>query len=131
MLSEKAMSIRFGRTLVTGFTKVLKPDEFEDFNAFAAEIQKQWDALWAEVYGADPKGLKPLSTSGAQAYGYPTAVKLQQLAITTASLAVLAGVLYGSWRCLTALLALAGSWQQVVAGGAGLWVAASMLQSIL
>ncbi len=80
---------------------------------------------------AAPPGLKPLSTRDAQTYAYPASVKAQHLAITAASIAIFAGVLYACWRCLTALLALAGTWQQVVAGGAALWVAASMLASII
>jgi hypothetical protein len=54
-------------------------------------------------------------------------MRAQQLAITLASFAALAGALWGSWRCAAALLALLGPAQQV---GAARGVGARLGQGV-
>lgn len=56
VLAEKKQRVRFGATLTTGFSGVIRPEDCADFEAFFTAIQVAWDKQWAAVYGASPAG---------------------------------------------------------------------------
>jgi hypothetical protein len=65
VLSEKHLRAGFGTTLVTSFSHVIESNERSgDFEGFAAEVQRVWDAKWAEVFSADAEGKGSQHTRG-------------------------------------------------------------------
>ncbi|GFR47784.1 hypothetical protein Agub_g9553, partial [Astrephomene gubernaculifera] len=99
VLSEKRMAVRFGRTLVTQFSKVIEPGQFASFDAFFSAVQSTWDECWRGAYGASTTSTPRHTLSHPPTeYDYPARMRLQQAAITLFSMVVLAGVLAGSWR---------------------------------
>ncbi len=64
VLSEKTLRAGFGVTLVTGFSEVIESKEIPDFETFAAEVQRVWDATWKEVYSAEVGERCRLSDNG-------------------------------------------------------------------
>ena len=59
MISEKELLSRFGQTILAGFGKPIDSSKFPTFDAFFQEVQRDWNALWARVYGADWAGARP------------------------------------------------------------------------
>jgi len=53
ILSEKKMIVGFGRTVKVGYSEVLFPERFSDFQSFMSAVQSTWDSEWLEVMGAD------------------------------------------------------------------------------
>ncbi|EFJ41206.1 hypothetical protein VOLCADRAFT_98874 [Volvox carteri f. nagariensis] len=144
VMSEKTCSARWGRTLVTNYSKVcaggrwggvIKPTDFDSFDAFFNEIQTTWDACWQLSYHQPIAGVPRLSLKDAHEYDYPPSMRWLQLGVTLLSIVILAAVLYGSWVVLRAgVLSLGSSVTQqavVVLGGAGGWLGLSLLRSFL
>ncbi|GLC40248.1 hypothetical protein PLESTB_001309300 [Pleodorina starrii] len=132
VMSEKTMSVRWGRTLVVTYSKVLKPSDYDSFDAFFNDIQTNWDACWQSSYDKPTAGVPQLSMRDAHEYDYPRRMWWLQLAITLLSIVLLVAVLGGTWMGVRAGLATLGSVQQqaVVLGAVG-WMGASLLRSFL
>lgn len=60
VLSEKHLRARFGQTVVVGFGNAIDSTSFADFEDFMAALEQDWEAVWKEVFAADPKGLPEL-----------------------------------------------------------------------
>lgn len=56
ILSEKKMLVGFGQTVTVGYSDVIFPENFKDFEEFMKTVQSTWDAEWVEVFSADWKG---------------------------------------------------------------------------
>lgn len=56
ILSEKKMLVGFGQTVTVGYSDVIYPENFKDFEEFMKAVQSTWDAEWVEVFSADWKG---------------------------------------------------------------------------
>lgn len=65
ILSEKKMMVGFGQTVTVGYSDVIFPDKFGDFEEFMKTVQSTWDAEWVEVFSADWKGM-----FGMEGFGY-------------------------------------------------------------
>ncbi|GLI65906.1 hypothetical protein VaNZ11_009553 [Volvox africanus] len=129
VLSEKTLSARWGRTLVVTFSHVLKPSDYDSFDAFFDDIQHKWDACWKSSYDKPTAGVPELSMKDAHEYSYPRSMWWLQLGMTFLSIAILVGVMCGSWVGLRAGLAVLGSAQQPVVLGSAAWIGASMLRA--
>lgn len=55
-LDEKSYHVRFGSTCVTGYGPLMRTADYASFDEFYAALQAQWQALWVEVFSADPAG---------------------------------------------------------------------------
>eukprot|EP00889_Picochlorum_renovo_P007033 jgi/Picre1/34063/NNA_001538.t1 len=60
ILSEKKMVVGFGQTVTVGYSDVIYPENFKDFEEFMKAVQSTWDAEWVEVFSADWKDLNEL-----------------------------------------------------------------------
>lgn len=86
VLSEKRMRAGYGATLVTSYSSVIQSIDYaSNFEAFSAEIQKTWDAKWAEVYASPSIGLPPLRQTDIPRFDYPMSMRLQHAAYTAFS----------------------------------------------
>ena len=56
VLSEKTFRAHFGQTVVVGYSEAIHSGSFDSFDAFAGEVQKQWDAQWERVMSAKREG---------------------------------------------------------------------------
>jgi 1-acyl-sn-glycerol-3-phosphate acyltransferase len=60
ILSEKKMVVGFGRTVRVGYSDVIFPEKYNDFESFMRMVQSTWDREWKEVMEADNCQLKEL-----------------------------------------------------------------------
>ena len=55
-MSEKAMKVGFGQTIVVGYSEPVHSSQFPSFDDFAIKVQKEWDHQWQRVYSSQPEG---------------------------------------------------------------------------
>lgn len=53
ILSEKKMVVGFGRTVRVGYSEVIYPEKYSDFESFMTVVQSTWDMEWRDVMSAD------------------------------------------------------------------------------
>lgn len=106
ILNERRMWTHFGRTLVTGCSEVLESSRFDDFEEFAAAVQRLWDAQWEAVFAAPRHGLPVMPEPAGPAGNYSPATCAKQ----TASLAFWMAVLVGGTRLMLRALAAVAAW---------------------
>ena len=53
VISEKDLSCRFGQEVLVGYAEPISSSNFDTFDAFVENVQREWDAQWKRVYGAD------------------------------------------------------------------------------
>jgi 1-acyl-sn-glycerol-3-phosphate acyltransferase len=109
---ERTLDVNFGRTVVAAFSEPLRPEDFADFEAFAAAAQAAWDAAWDAAHAPPPgEPLEPLVPQP-PAHEYTPLMQALQLVSMSASIAVLAAVLwYGAAAALWALGAFGGAYR--------------------
>lgn len=56
ILSEKHQTSRFHQTVAVGYSEVIMPADYADFEAYVAKVQSTWDATWNTVYEAEWEG---------------------------------------------------------------------------
>lgn len=99
ILSEKEFVVGFGQTVTVGYSDVIYPEKFDNFEVFMATVQGTWDKEWAEVFGADWNDLTELPDP--QPFRkVPFSVILKLLVICPLEIAVLIGILLGIFRIL-------------------------------
>jgi len=126
VMSEKTRRAAHGATLVVGYSPVVNASAFSDFNAFATEVQRVWDAMWGDVYSADPAGLPPLTLDNVPEFDYPPDMRHKQAAITLFSIGVLAAVLFFTGRGVLLVLGSMGVVGQII----GVLLAAWFITSV-
>ncbi|PSC76505.1 EF hand [Micractinium conductrix] len=131
VLNESRRCVRFGSTLVTGCSEVLESSRIKDFEEFAKEVQRIWDAEWARVHVAqrsddlpllEPKPILDMPYTPAQ-----LAAETAALVFWTATLLWLARF----WFRTLVALAAAGPLGTAAVAGLGLWTAASLAAAAL
>ncbi|KAL3151196.1 hypothetical protein ABBQ38_013045 [Trebouxia sp. C0009 RCD-2024] len=62
VMSEKAMRVGFGQTVVVGYSDPIHSSQFPTFDNFASKVQKEWDYEWQRLYSSQPEDArsKPL-----------------------------------------------------------------------
>ncbi|EFJ51113.1 hypothetical protein VOLCADRAFT_120491 [Volvox carteri f. nagariensis] len=95
--------------ITRGKEEVIKPTDFDSFDAFFQEVQTTWDACWQLSYHQPTEGVPRLSLKDAHEYDYPPSMWWLQLGVTLLSIVLLAAVLYGSWLVLRAGILSLGS----------------------
>lgn len=128
LLSEKRLAVHFGARLACGYGAVIDPAAHSDFDAFVAEVQRQWDALWRQVYGADVEALPELQVGvgGSASQTFPRGVLLGQAAICTASIVLFAAMLWAAARVIAA-----SAWTMTGAAVLAGWTAVAMSRAEL
>ncbi|KAL3151188.1 hypothetical protein ABBQ38_013042 [Trebouxia sp. C0009 RCD-2024] len=58
VISEKAMRVGFGQTIVVGYSDLIHSSQFPTFDDFASTVQKEWDQEWQRVYSSQPEDAK-------------------------------------------------------------------------
>ncbi|GMH32556.1 hypothetical protein BSKO_00390 [Bryopsis sp. KO-2023] len=72
VICEKNLTIGFGKKLVVGYSDVIDPAEFDDFEIFAKKVQIVWDNMWATVHAAEISELPPLEFNELSTYEVPS-----------------------------------------------------------
>lgn len=75
ILTEKLCIARLRQTVAVGYSELLWPKDYPDFESFMAAVQKTWDSEWDEVFSADFEKLKPLPLVEPQ-FDYPIEKRL-------------------------------------------------------
>eukprot|EP00890_Picochlorum_soloecismus_P005281 jgi/Picsp_1/5754/NSC_03113-R1_1-acyl-sn-glycerol-3-phosphate acyltransferase len=97
ILSEKKLNVGFGQTVTVGYSDVLYPEKFEDFEQFMTTVQATWDNEWKEIFSTSWEGLPELPDP--KPFGYlPPVYLIKMLIISPLEITFL---LYLSWKVLS------------------------------
>lgn len=107
ILSEKRQTARLHQTVAVGFSEVLLPEDYTDFEAFMAKLQQTWDHEWNQVFTADWAGLPVLPEVEPQ-FDYPADIKIMMVPITLVNLIVAAWAIRLWYRWALAAMAMLG-----------------------
>lgn len=127
VLSERHCTARFGQTIAVGYSPVLRPDSFNEFEDFLKAVQQRWDKQWDEVFSADWEGLLELPDFEPD-YQYPLTTRLQLLLIYIVSVALWVLTVWGTIKITDSVLGMFGLLKPVlmILGvmyvGASLWL---------
>ncbi|KAL4523122.1 hypothetical protein Ndes2526A_g07830 [Nannochloris sp. 'desiccata'] len=116
ILSEKHCTARFYQTIAVGFSEVLKPEEYDDFENFMQKVQETWNREWSEVFSSNLKGLPVLPEVREPQLDYPMDVRMIMAICAVVNILMLAGVAWLTWWAVAAVMALMGPLQWPVAG---------------
>lgn len=124
ILSEKRQTARLHQTVAVGFSEVLLPEDYPDFEAFMAKLQHTWDHEWNAVFTADWECLPVLPEVEPQ-FDYPADIKIMMVPITLVNFIVAAWAIRLWYRWTRAVMAMLGPVQWPAAALVVLYVALS------
>ena len=125
ILSEKHFTARFHQTVAVGFSEVLKPEEYPDFEPFMQKIQETWDNEWNEVFSSNWEVLPVIPEVTDPQLDYPMDIRIIMAICAVIIILLAAMVAWLTWRAVAAVTLLLGSLKWPVAGLFGLYVVAS------
>lgn len=125
ILSEKHRTARFHQTVAVGFSEVLQPEQYPDFEIFMQKVQQTWDKEWNEVFTSDWKGLPVLPEVEEPQFNYPLDISILMAAFTVLNILIMAWVGRMTWRLVAAVLGRLGPLQLPVVGLFIVYVVAS------
>jgi hypothetical protein len=99
ILSEKEFVVGFGQTVTVGYSDVIYPGKFDNFESFMETVQGTWDKEWGEVFTADWKNLTELPDPR-PFRSVPWSVKIKLLIICPLEIAMFAAVIWGVFAVL-------------------------------
>lgn len=102
ILSEKEFVVGFGQTVTVGYSDVIYPEKFDNFEDFMTSVQGTWDKEWAEVFTADWNDLQELPDPKPFRH-VPWSNALKLLLICPIEIAILVGLLWGMFLPLKTL----------------------------
>jgi hypothetical protein len=115
ILSEKHRTARFHQTVAVGFSEVLKPEEYPDFEIFMQKVQATWDNEWNEVFTASLEGLPVLPEPEPQ-FDYPMDINIMMTIIAPLSILIAVWAARLTWRLVASGMLRLGSLRWPVAG---------------
>lgn len=124
ILSEKHQVARLGQTVAVGYSEVIYPDNYENFERFMSKVQETWDSEWDTVFGADWKEL-PEMTEPEPQWLYPLDIKILMLFIVSINIFVSSMILYWTISLGNRILDLTGNFKVPIVIAVVLYVAAS------
>ena len=127
ILNEKTQTARFHQTVAVGYSEVLIPDQYPDFEAFMDKIQITWDSEWNEVFSADWDGLPVLPEVPQPQFDYPADIKLIMVPISILNILIAAWAIKLTYRCISAVMALLGPLQWPIAVVVVVYLVASFI----
>jgi len=93
---EKHMAAEFGHRLRCGYSETLDPKDFPTADEFVSRVNEMWLAEWKRVYSAEDKDCQEESKDASATFlHYSFAMRVQQAAICTASIALFAAMMWG------------------------------------
>jgi len=125
ILSEKQRTARFHQTVAVGFSEVLQPQQYPDFETFMKKVQKTWNWEWNEVFSSNWEGLPVLSEVTEPQFDYPMDIRIIMAICAVMNILIAAMVAWFTWRAVAAVTTLLGSFKWPVGGITGLYVSAS------
>jgi len=125
ILSEKHRTARFHQTVAVGFSEVLKPEEYADFEIFMKKVQKTWDNEWNEVFTANLEGLPVLPEVPEPQFDYPLDISIMMAIFAPLNILIAAWAARLIWRLVASVMLRLGFLQWPVAGLFAAYVVAS------
>ncbi|KAI8109632.1 hypothetical protein M9434_000914 [Picochlorum sp. BPE23] len=114
ILSEKKMVVGFGQTVTVGYSDVIYPENFRDFEEFMKAVQSTWDAEWVEVFSADWKDLNELPDPEPFRY-LPLRNALILLLVCPVEIAILLALFWSAVKMVGgAYVAIASPWNSIL-----------------
>lgn len=110
ILSEKHQTARFNQTVAVGYSEVLVPEKFADFEEFMSKVQENWDEQWNTVFTAEWEGL-PEFVEPAPQFEYPMDIIIRMLIISPVNIIISAVLSWYTWRCARFALSFLGPLQ--------------------
>ena len=92
------MAVRWGRTIVVGYSDPIRPSSFPDFDAFVAAVTVAWAAQWDRVAAAAPSDGVDRPVVNLMERRYPRRIRVAQVFVTGAIVAVFLSVCWFSVR---------------------------------
>jgi 1-acyl-sn-glycerol-3-phosphate acyltransferase len=115
ILSEKHRTARFHQTVAVGFSEVLKPEDYSNFEIFMQKVQSTWDKEWNEVFTANLEGLPVLPEVEEPQFDYPMDISIMMTIFAVLNILIAAWALRLTWRVVAAVMAILGPLQWPVA----------------
>ena len=115
ILSEKHCTARFHQTVSVGFSEVLIPNDYPDFEAFMTKVQVAWDSEWNEVFTTSWEGLPVLPEVQSPQFDYPLDISIKMFCLVILNLGLAFWALKVFWCWTRAAMALLGPLQWPVA----------------
>ncbi|KAL4523123.1 hypothetical protein Ndes2526B_g07934 [Nannochloris sp. 'desiccata'] len=125
ILSERHRTARFHQTVAVGFSEVLKPEEYDDFEIFMQKVQATWDKEWNEVFTANLEGLPVLPEVPEPQFDYPIDISIMMAIFAPLNILIAAWAARFTWRLVAAVMVLMGPLQWPVAGLVVAYIVAS------
>ncbi len=127
ILSEKKMVVGFGRTVRVGYSEVVFPDKYSDFEAFMADVQSTWDAEWREVMLADNSALEELEEPVPYRDVDPANFFKLLFICPLEAAAFVQLMKWCVFRSVGGIQRVCGTWDSTVLGLLGCWIVASFV----
>jgi hypothetical protein len=125
ILSERRRTARFYQTVAVGFSEVLKPESYPDFETFMQKVQATWDGEWNEVFSAKWEGLPVLPEVTEPQFDYPMDIRIIMVIVALLNIVLAAGMAWITWQVVAAFNMRLGSFQWPVVGLIVLYIAVS------
>lgn len=130
VLAEKAGAMRVGRPIVIGYSDPLHPASYASFDDFVAGVAAAWAVQWDRVAAASPSDGVPMPVHNAQERAYPLSIRIAQVFVTGAIVAVFLAVCAASVRAAMAVYAAAGPAAPPLAVPVAVWCAVSAQRAV-
>jgi hypothetical protein len=124
-LSERHRTARFNQTVAVGFSEILKPEDYPDFETFMQKVQATWNGEWNEVFSSSWEGLPVLPEVPEPQFDYPLDIRIIMVACVLLNTLIAVSGAWSTWRVVAAVATLLGPLQWPLAGILVLYVAAS------
>lgn len=124
ILSERHCTARLGQTVAVGYSDMIDPSAYGDFEKFMDKVQSLWDQQWNTVYSADWESLEVMAHGRAD-IEYCTSERLLLLFIYGVSTILFIGTLVAMYSLGRAVFAIFGHYELHAMSLFLLYVAAS------
>ena len=126
IISEKKFTARRNQTMAVGFSEVIWPKDYPDFEFFMNKIQETWEKEWNIVFSANLEELPELPEPTIPEFDYPFSIRFYLLLCMLANISASMGLTWFLFRGFWGVLALLGPLQWPVAGVFVAYVTASL-----
>ena len=79
IISEKKFTARRNQTMAVGFSEVIWPKDYPDFEFFMNKIQETWEKEWNIVFSANLEELPELPEPTIPEFDYPFSIRFYLL----------------------------------------------------
>lgn len=109
IISEKHQTARLRQTVAVGYSEVIYPEKYDNFEDFMSKVQQAWDSEWNTVFGADWTGLPEMKDPEPQwSNQYTLSLRLLMVVVVVFNIIVTGLVIYWTFVFGNAAFSLFG-----------------------